>query len=95
MCHEFPFSLSLSGRSLFSFQSIYVMKFFFCLHTAAIAIVIVVNKLECKVITYFILASLVTRVFLKNFCREKKIKTLKIFLDLDTYEHKDVKVKAL
>ena len=61
----------------------------------AIATVTVLGNLECKVITYFIPASLVTRVFLKNFCREKKIKILKIFLDLDTYEHKDVKVKAL
>ena len=30
------------------------MKFLFCLHTAAIAIVIVVSKLECEVITYVI-----------------------------------------
>ena len=29
------------------FQSTFIMKFLLCLHTAAIAIVIVVSKLEC------------------------------------------------
>ena len=51
---NFHFRSVLVDVLSFSFQSIYVMKFFFCLHTAAIAIVIVVSKLECKVITYFI-----------------------------------------
>ena len=36
------------------FQSTFIMKFLLCLHTAAIAIVIVVSKLECEVITYVI-----------------------------------------
>ena len=62
------------------------MKFFFCLHTAAIAIVIVVSKLECKVITYFIPSVGGDLNLLGNFFQENKIKSLKIFLNLDNYE---------
>ena len=34
-------------------QSIYIMTFFFCLRTAAIATVTVLSKLKCKVFPHF------------------------------------------
>ena len=82
---------NFSESSFLSLQSVYIMR----VRTAAIVTVTVLSNLEYQVITYVIQVSVVIWVSLRKFFGENKIKSLKIFLNLDNYEQKDVKVEAL
>ena len=82
---------NFSESSFLSLQSVYIMR----VRTAAIVTVTALNNLEYQVITYVIPVSVVTWVSLRKFFGENKIKILKIFLNLDNYQQKDVKVEAL
>ena len=82
---------NFSESSFLSLQSVYIMR----VRTAAIVTVTALSNLEYQVITYIIPVSVVTWVSLRKFFGENKIKSLKIFLNLDNYEQKDVKVEAL
>ena len=82
---------NFSESSFLSLQSVYIMR----VRTTAIVTVTALSNLEYQVITYVIPVSVVTWVSLRKFFGENKIKSLKIFLNLDNYEQKYVKVEAL